>query len=216
MATCAVAGQAVGTAAAVCLDHGLLPRQLYRDKARLRELQQALLRDDQTIKKLSNKDAADLARRARITASHETADGPARNVIDGSVRKISSGETHYWAADPGPDGAWLELAWDKPQRISQVQLTFDTCFQRELTLSASNAATAGTVRAPQPETIRDDEVLIRKPGSLSWDSVAKVNGNYQRLNRQRFEPVEAEALRIHVTAANGVQQLRIFEVRCYV
>jgi hypothetical protein len=43
-----------------------------------------------------------------------------------------------------------------------------------------------------------------------------VNGNYQRLNRQRFEPVEAEALRIHVTAANGVQQLRIFEVRCYV
>jgi hypothetical protein len=140
MATCAVTGQAVGTAAAVCLDHGLLPRQLHRDKARLRELQQALLRDDQTIKKLSNKDAADLARRARITASHETADGPARNVVDGSVRKISSGESHYWAAEPGPDGAWLQLAWDKPQRISQVQLTFDSGFQRELTMKCSSGS----------------------------------------------------------------------------
>ena len=215
MATCAVAGQAVGTAAAVCLDYSLLPRQLYRDKARLNELQQALLRDDQTIKKLRNSDPADLARTARITASHETQDGPARHVVDGFVRRIPGGESHYWAAEPGPDGSWLELAWNEPQRISQVQLTFDSGFQRELTLSASNAATDGTVRAPQPETIRDYEVLVRKRGSSSWEPVAKVSGNYQRLNRRRFDPVEVEAVRIHVTAANGVQQLRIFEVRCY-
>jgi hypothetical protein len=205
----------VGTAAAVCLDHCLLPRQLSGDTARMHDLQQALLRDDQTIKNLRSDDPADLARRARITASHETRDGLARNVVDGCVRKISTGETHYWAADPGPDGAWLELAWDKPQRISRVHLTFDSGFQRELTLSASNAATDGTIRAAQPETVRDYEVLVRKPGSSSWEAVAKVSANYQRLNRRRFDPVEVEAVRIHVTAANGVQQLRIFEVRCY-
>jgi hypothetical protein len=215
MATCAVVGQAAGTAAAVCLNYDLSPRRLFHERARLRELQQALLRDDQTINGLANADPSDLARRARIAASHETPEGPARNVIDGRVRKISSRETHYWAAEPGPDGAWLELSWNRPQRISQVQLTFDSGFQRELTLSASNAATAGTIRAAQPETIRDYEVLARKAGSSSWETVAKVSGNYQRQNRHRFDPVQAEALRIHVTAANGVRQLRIFEVRCY-
>ena len=51
---------------------------------------------------------------------------------------------------PG-DGDWLELAWDKPQRVSQLQLTLDSGFQRELTLSASDAATDGTVRAAQPD-----------------------------------------------------------------
>ena len=35
MATCAVMGQAAGTAAALCVQHGLTPRQLYRDKSTL-------------------------------------------------------------------------------------------------------------------------------------------------------------------------------------
>src|SRR5207249_9930413 len=67
MATCAVEGQAVGTAAALCTRHRLLPRQLYQDKARLAELQQTLLRDDQTIKHRKNEDPLDLARAARVT-----------------------------------------------------------------------------------------------------------------------------------------------------
>ncbi len=61
MATCAVMGQAAGTAAALCVRHGLTPRQLYQDGTRLGELQQTLLRDDQTIKDLRNEDPADLA-----------------------------------------------------------------------------------------------------------------------------------------------------------
>ena len=62
MATCAVMGQAAGTAAALCAAHDITPRQLYEDKSRLAELQQTLLRDDQTIKGLRNEDPADLAR----------------------------------------------------------------------------------------------------------------------------------------------------------
>jgi hypothetical protein len=213
MATCAVVGQAAGTAAAACLEAGLLPRQLYQDKTRLALLQQRLLRDDQTIKGLANNDPKDLARRARITASSESPEGPARNVADGFVRRISPAETHYWAADPAPDGAWIEFAWERPQRIAEVQLTFDSGFHRELTLSASDAATNGVIRAAQPETVRDYEVRARHGGA--WKTVAQVTGNYQRLNRLRFDPVETEALRIHVTAANGVKQLRIYEVRCY-
>jgi hypothetical protein len=33
--------------------------------------------------------------------------------------------------------------------------------------------------------------------------------------RHRFDPVEAEAVRIHVTSTNGSKEARIYEVGCY-
>jgi hypothetical protein len=110
-------------------------------------------------------------------------------------------------------GAWLELAWDKPQRISRVQVTFDSGLKRELTLSSSDSVTRGTVRAPQPETVADYAVLVKEKGNLR--ELAKVTGNHQRQNRHRFDPVEAEAVRIHVTKTNGDDNARIVEIRCY-
>jgi hypothetical protein len=35
------------------------------------------------------------------------------------------------------------------------------------------------------------------------------------LNRHRIEPVDAAAIRVHVTATNGDPSARIFEIRCY-
>ncbi len=65
--TLAALGQAAGTAAALCLRHGTHPRGLY--ERHLGELQQTLLRHDQYIPGLANADPADLARRARLSAS---------------------------------------------------------------------------------------------------------------------------------------------------
>ncbi len=182
MATCAVMGQAAGTAAALCARYGITPRELYRDKPRLRELQQTLLRDDQTIKGLKNADPADLARKAKVTASASTEPSKPENVIDGFVRDMEGEMNHRWIAPMSPDGARLELAWDEPQTIGHVQLTFDTGFHRELTLSAQ-------------------------------DSVS-VEGNHQRLRRHDFEPVKAARLRVEITATNGSETARIYEVRC--
>ena len=56
MATCAVEGQAIGTAAAQCVEAGMLPRELARDATQVAKLRQTLLRDDQTIKGLTNQD----------------------------------------------------------------------------------------------------------------------------------------------------------------
>ena len=150
MATCAVEGQAVGTAAALCSRQDLLPRQIFADKAKLRALQQTLLRNDQTIKGLKNEDPADLARTATVTASAEDPKSPAASVIDGYVRRVP-GEAHRWAAPLAADGAWIELAWPQPVRLGQVQLTFDSGFQRELTLSASEAANQHMIRARSPK-----------------------------------------------------------------
>lgn len=88
MGTCAVEGQAIGTAAALCIKNNLLPRGLYENKAKLKELQQTLLRDDQSIKGLKNEDPLDLARNAKVTASGEADGCAAANVINGWVRAL--------------------------------------------------------------------------------------------------------------------------------
>ncbi len=214
MATCAVEGQALGTAAALCADRGLLPRQLFADKSKLHALQQTLLRNDQTIKGLKNEDVDDLARQATVTASAEDPRSPAANVIDGYVRSVA-GESHRWEAPLGPDGAWIELAWPQPVRLAQIQLTFDSGFQRELTLSASNAANRHVIRAPQPETVKDYVVQYRPAAGADWIDVARVEGNHQRLCRHQLEPVDAAAVRVMVLATNGDALARIFEIRCY-
>jgi hypothetical protein len=218
MATCGTIGQAAGTAAAMCLKEGIAPRQLYQDKDRLATLQQTLLRDDQTIKSRVNKDPLDLARRASVRASGEERGTPARNLLDGHLRDIprkGKRETHQWNARMGPEGAWIELAWEQPQRIRQIQLTFDTGLHRRLMLSASASVTRGQIRAPQPETVRDYTILYRAPGSDALNEVVSVKGNYRRLRRHEFAPIEASAIRIQIAATNGEDMARLFEVRCY-
>ena len=67
--TLATCGQAVGTAAAMCLRLGLSPRELGREC--IGDLQQQLLRDDQSVPQVRNEDPGDLARRATASASSE-------------------------------------------------------------------------------------------------------------------------------------------------
>ena len=214
MGTCAVVGQAAGTAAAMCAAEGIAPRELGAAQRRLAVLQRRLLRDDQTIRGRANEDPADLARHARVTASGEREEAPAANVINGWVRDIPGGRLNHWAARMGPGGAWIELDWDAPRRIREIQITFDTGFQRELTLSAEDRVVQDTVRAPQPETARDYEIACRAPGGAET-TLLRVTGNHQRLRRHPMEPFDAVAVRIRITATNGDDFARIFEVRCY-
>ncbi|MFB0523025.1 MAG: FAD-dependent oxidoreductase, partial [Candidatus Bathyarchaeia archaeon] len=67
--TCAILGQAAGTAAALCLKKGTTPRKLANDLELVKELQQTLLKDDCFIINCPNEDLTDLARGASVTAS---------------------------------------------------------------------------------------------------------------------------------------------------
>ncbi|HWB00287.1 MAG TPA: FAD-dependent oxidoreductase, partial [Pirellulales bacterium] len=215
MATCAVIGQAAGTAAAICAGEGMLPRDLYADKDKLKQYQQSLLADDQSIVGVKNEDERDLARKAKVSASGEIDDAPAANVTNGFVRDIPKEYINRWSAELGGDGAWLELAWPEAQTISRVQLTFDSGFQRELTLSSSDRTSKSIVRAPQPETVRDYRLVYRETKDGPWKDLLSVAGNYQRLARHSFAPLKAQAVRLMITATNGDKLARVFEVRCY-
>jgi hypothetical protein len=220
MATCAVIGQAVGTAAAHCVEAGVKPRALAQDARRVSQLRQTLLRDDQTIKGLRNEDPKDVARQATVTASAEIAPAAARLVIDGFVRDIPDkkgdpAEVHHWAA-PLAAGrpAWIELSWAAPKKIGQVQITFDSGFKRQLTLTSQDAQDRTVLRAAQPETVKDYAVKVTT-ASGETRTVAEVKGNFQRLKRHKFEAVEAKSVRVEIAATNGAEEARVFEVRCY-
>jgi hypothetical protein len=84
MATCAVGGEAVGTAASLAIDLGVTPRKLAeRDAERLRQL---LLAQDASVIGVRNDDPLDLARSARVTASSE------RRSIDAGPSDDGSGQ----------------------------------------------------------------------------------------------------------------------------
>lgn len=68
MGTCAHSAQAVGMAAAICLEQNLAPRDLH-DNSLMHELQQRLLRRGQHIPGVRHQEDADLARLATVTAS---------------------------------------------------------------------------------------------------------------------------------------------------
>ena len=69
--TLGLVGQAIGTAAHMCVQNNLTPRQLGQEC--IHELQQALLKQDCYIPHVRNQDPHDLARRATVTASSQMA-----------------------------------------------------------------------------------------------------------------------------------------------
>ncbi|MBL9136953.1 MAG: FAD-dependent oxidoreductase [Verrucomicrobiales bacterium] len=215
MATCAVMGQAVGTAAAYCVQHQLRPRQLAQSPSDIQALQQRLLRDDQTIRGRRNEDPGDLAKKAEVTASGSVAEADPANVINGWVRDLPGRWENRWGALLGPEGVWLQLTWKDAPTLSQVQLCFDTGFQRELTLSQQDSVNAKVIRAPQPETVRDYQLQAQKPGSSDWTTLVEVRNNHQRLRRHTFEPLQVSALRLRISATQGSDTARLYEIRCY-
>jgi hypothetical protein len=215
MATCAVMGQAIGTAAALAAPLGTRSLAEYFSPAEVSRLQQRLLRDDAFVPGLRNADSADLARTAQVSASSETPAGTAAQVLDGVARELrpdfgpwSDGATHRWESAALP--AWLELTWRQPQTIAEIHLTFDSGLQRELTLSASDSAARKMVRAPQPELARDYEV------HLDGLPFVTVTDNILRKRVHRLPaPVSAHRLRLRVRSTHGVPHARVFEIRAY-
>jgi hypothetical protein len=213
MATCATLGQAAGTAAAFCLRSKSLPREVVRDASRLRQLQQWLLKDDQSMIGFRNEDGADLAKSAKVKGSGETIDGKASNLLDGVTRNILDGQTHQWQAPLGESKPWVELTWPEPVQIGAVQITFDSGLNRLLYITGQDHEYRSQIRGAQPETVAEYEV----EGWIdnSWKLIAANRNNFLRLVRHTFQPVFTTRLRCKILRTNGDRLARIFEIRCY-
>lgn len=128
-----------------------------------------------------------------------------RNVLSGVTRPSES--TNLWRSDPTePLPQWLELAWDSPQTVSQVQVTFEGQLLREY------HAYPPFYRDPQ--TVADYEIQARV--GERWKTLVAARGNTAtRVVHTLDEAVETTAIRLLVQGTNGDPSAGVFEFRCY-
>ncbi|WP_293931941.1 FAD-dependent oxidoreductase [Sphingobacterium sp. UBA6645] len=213
MATCATMGQAIGTAAAFCVKENLTPRKLYENKAKLKEYQQILLRQDQAILKVKNEDNLDLARQAKVTASSELAGFEAKKVIDGYNRDVQDGDSHQWRASLASGEQYIELSWSKPQNLKSVEFTFDSGLNRHLRLSGEASVMKNQKRGRQPEMLMDYNLELYDGSTLVKKE--EVTENILRKVVHSFDGISADRVRLVAKKAQEDENARVFEIRCY-
>jgi hypothetical protein len=114
--------------------------------------------------------------------------------------------TNLWVSDANQGmPQWLELSWNQPQTIREVQLVFPGHLVREY------HAYGPFYRDPQCPRDYAIEVFTRG----EWQRVLEVKDNYQRLRRHKLSaPVVADKLRVMISATNGDPSAALYEIRC--
>ena len=211
MGTCAVGGQAVGTAAAMAVQEGCTPREI--GQRHLHRLQQQLMKDDCYLPGFRNEDPLDIARTATAAATSEKDTCRAENVLNGVARTVGS-ESNCWESSPlGPDGETLSLSLSQAHPIREIRLTFDTGLSREIMPSLTTLVRQRQGKDLPHELVKDYTLTLKKHGEVVWQKT--ITGNGQRLNIHTPGDVVADALDVTVTATYGCPEARIYEVRIY-
>ncbi len=203
---CAVGGQAVGAAAALCTKYSCTPRELL---TKVGELRQLLLKHDCFIPGYKNEDVLDLALNAEFSATAYAEGCESDKVSDGISRRLGN-ESHGWTAVVGET---LSMAFDSVKKLSELSLTFDSNFAYPIRVTmAPNRQKQQRPGVPE-ELVRDYEVVFKNNGNEVFSLAVK--DNYQRQNVLKFAPVACDLVDIHVSATNGADSATIFEVRAY-
>jgi hypothetical protein len=210
MATCALIGQAVGTAADMILDKGTTPAGLRADH--IKELQDALEYDDCMLPYRWRK-VSPLTLSARTRSENE----PMRNGIDREWEGQDNG-VYTLLGDNN-----LTYQWDAPVQVSEVRLVFDSDLKVRGKRMRKLEATTERVEMPS-EMTRDFLVQVRvpaknkkerklfaaDPSAGEWVTVVQVKDNYKRLVKLSFDLVQTDAVRIVVEKTWGADKAHIF------
>lgn len=210
MGTCAIGGQAVGTASAMCIDYNCLPRDILKH---IDKLQRRLLKDDCYIPNILNCDENDNARRAVVKASSEKEGFDAINVVSGATRAVG-GFSNMWVSDGiGNGGETLSIFLDKATDISQILIVFDTNFNYSIKQTQNSKRQKQQRIGIPPELVKNYTVTLWNKKKVAFKK--QIQNNYQRLNIIDFPMVNCDKVTITVTETNGCKDAHIYEVRIY-
>jgi len=198
MLTCSILGQAVGTAAALAVKHGLSPRGVYERK--LVELQNQLM-DDDCFLPWKQRPVGTLAREAILTASS----GDPAPVINGFDRPVGT-ELNAWQAAVGDH---LEFAFKDLRDVSGFRVIFDSDINgRQLNMPSSYPLSLKEF--VPPATLVSDFRIETKTAAGQWRTAAAVKDNHQRFVKVAFAPCETAAVRLVVEKTGGEKTVNIF------
>ena len=199
MATCALLGQACGTGAALALRYGITPAEVRKDH--IGEVQD-MLEDDDCMLPYRWRKISPLTASATVDPALEVL----RNGID---REWDGADNGVWAA-PGEET--VVYTWKKPVTLSGARLIFDSHFKIRSKRMRKLEATTERVQVP-PMMVKGYRLEARvKTGrrTTAWKTVYEEEGNFLRLKKVSFDPVEADALRLVVTSTWGAEKGHVF------
>jgi len=200
MATCAVIGQAAGTAAAVATAHDTSPRGVYEDH--LLELQQVLMDDDCFLPGFTRR-SNPLAGSAEVGGDGDGLD----RLLDGFDRD-RPGEPHAWE---GKAGDAIEFAWAEPTRVGMLRCTFDSNLNNDKRMPCRYPVKADRCAMPN-ELVKAYRVEARDTAEGAWRTVHRESENLHRVVRVRVE-AEVFAVRLVVESTWGqTGTVRVFSV----
>jgi len=210
MGTCAIGGQAVGTAAAMCMAYKCLPRDILNH---IDELQQALLKDDCYIPNVLNNDDADKARSAKVSASSQKPGFEAENVING-VSRATDESSNMWSSDGiCKNGETLCFEFENNITVKQIIAVFDTDFNYSIKQTQNSKRQAQQRIGVPPELVRDYTIKLWKNGEIICEK--KICDNHQRRNVIDLPKTDCDKVTLTVFSTNGCCDVHIFEVRIY-
>lgn len=212
MATCSVAGQAAGTAAAIAVRENVSPREVGKH---IHQLQQMLIRDDCYIPGFRNEDGMDrLNGLLSVTCSSETEEGCCINVTNGVSRRVRD-ESNCWISRPvGEAGEWIMLNLPERTEIGEVHLKFDPNLSKEIMPTLSDLKKKEQAAGIPIELVKDYRVELLDGEICTWEE--NVTENYHRFRIHRLpRGVFGDRIRITVMETHGDKAARIFEVRAY-
>lgn len=169
MATCALCGQAVGTASAIATRKGLTPRGIYQQA--IRELKQTLMEDDCYLP-WNAREVSALTRQAALSAIEGDPE-PLRNGLDRPIAGADNGWT-------GSLGAWVQYQWPAPVTVKRLRFVLDSDLNRKAHNSVSNYPLSLEPQHTPATLVRSLRVDACSPDG-QWYNVARVADNHQRL-----------------------------------
>jgi hypothetical protein len=199
MATCALLGQSVGTAATIVSAKKITPRQVGQQYIGL--LQKMLMDADCYLPNLK-REISELTKSAILTSSSGNAEA-LRNGID---RTLAS-EINAWQATAGD---WVEFNFPHAVRIGKIRFVFDSKLDSRY-LNIHSLYQLNRQEESTPDTlVRDYSIAVKLCGG-SWKNVKQIRNNYQRLTFLDInQTVEAVKFTIHAT--HGKPVVNIYSV----
>ena len=197
IATCAILGQAAGTAAAMAVSHRCTPWEVGTDH--LPELQQTLLEDNcylPGVKMIM----PTLTESATLLAS-EGKPEPLRNGVD---RPVGVEENAWW----GSVGSVVSFEWPHAVHLDRLRVVCDSDLNAHVRMNAWSQPIKGLPTS----MVRDLTVEVRK--DAVWRPVQTVRDNEQRLISIPLDET-GDGVRIRVDGTWGKDRIRLFALTAY-
>jgi hypothetical protein len=197
MGTCAVLGQAVGSAAAIATRYELSPRGVYDHK--MAEVQDCLMNDDCW---LPGKQRALDPRCLQATLCASSGDP---EVLRNGHERPGEGGSNSWS---GAANEWVEYRFQHPEVINQVRLVFDSDLNRKTLNMIANHRRTSPVFSPPATLVKAFRIEIQD-STGAWETVHRAADNHQRLVKIPLS-VTALAVKCTIEETHGNERVEVF------